>query len=164
MDVGESQYKCGDPEHTLGPISGSAEVSGVSSVYKDLCAVFHTCLYKIQPKPFTNPGGLLKYNFYRKTYRLIYLTKVDDFWDDHEEIQNPEFHWAAGVGTLLVLGSRTGNVCLRKWLEWFGLILAGNDRVGNGSHIWKNVLTPFKHHRVQSKTHTVSGGTVAQGY
>lgn len=32
MDAGESQYKCGDPEYTLGPISGSAEVSGVSSV------------------------------------------------------------------------------------------------------------------------------------
>lgn len=48
--------------------------------------------------------------------------------------------------------------------RWFGLVLTGNDRVGNGSHVWKNALTPFKHHRVQSKAHTVLGGTAAQGF
>lgn len=45
MTVRESQdrnqLKCGGPEYTMRPISGSAEVSGVSCIHEDLCVVIY---------------------------------------------------------------------------------------------------------------------------
>lgn len=45
MTVRESQdrnqLKCGRPEYTMSPISGSAEVSGVSCIHEDLCVVIY---------------------------------------------------------------------------------------------------------------------------
>lgn len=45
MNVKESQdriqLKCEGPEYTMRPISGSAEVSGVSCIRGDLCVVIY---------------------------------------------------------------------------------------------------------------------------
>lgn len=48
-----NQLKCGGPEYTTRPISGSAEVSGVSYIHEDLCVVIYaSCLTEDTTKAY----------------------------------------------------------------------------------------------------------------
>lgn len=91
-----NQLKCGGPEYTMRPISGSAEVSGVSCIHEDLCVVIYASFLEEDTtkafisKAFSLVDSCLSEFLREKTdIRILCILETDqrlaNLFDDHKE-------------------------------------------------------------------------------